>query len=84
MLRLLTTAVAAEFSIEISKQENLLVNMDTLDVKLINFGCGNLLYEMVYHTFSGMYYSCSLWLNCSYTIAYTNRAKMNEPDNARY
>ncbi|XP_042573509.1 serine/threonine-protein kinase pim-1-like [Cyprinus carpio] len=35
------------------KLENLLVNTDTLDVTLIDFGCGDLLHEMPYNTFSG-------------------------------
>ncbi len=38
------------------KLENLIVNTDTLDVTLIDFGCGDLLHEMPYNTFSGMYY----------------------------
>ncbi|XP_043088634.1 serine/threonine-protein kinase pim-2-like [Puntigrus tetrazona] len=35
------------------KLENLLVNTDNLDVTLIDFGCGDLLHEMPYSTFSG-------------------------------
>ncbi|XP_016411059.1 serine/threonine-protein kinase pim-1-like [Sinocyclocheilus rhinocerous] len=35
------------------KLENLLVNTDTLDVTLFDFGCGDLLHEMPYNTFSG-------------------------------
>ncbi|KAJ7997035.1 hypothetical protein DPEC_G00224730 [Dallia pectoralis] len=35
------------------KLENLLVNTDTLDVKLIDFGCGDLLREEPYQEFAG-------------------------------
>ncbi|KTF92751.1 hypothetical protein cypCar_00006338 [Cyprinus carpio] len=35
------------------KQENLLINKDTLEVKLIEFGCGDLLQSMAYTTFMG-------------------------------
>lgn len=37
------------------KEENILVNTDTLDVTLIDFGCRDLLYETAYHTFTGMF-----------------------------
>lgn len=37
------------------KLENLLVNTDTLEVKLIDFGCGVLLQESGYDRFCGMY-----------------------------
>ncbi|KAK7170289.1 hypothetical protein R3I94_000501 [Phoxinus phoxinus] len=40
------------------KEENILVNMETLDVTLIDFGCGDLLYETAYHTFSGTKQYC--------------------------
>lgn len=36
------------------KQENLLINRDTLEVKLIDFGCGDLLQSAEYTTFMGM------------------------------
>ncbi|KAK9971830.1 hypothetical protein ABG768_025177 [Culter alburnus] len=36
------------------KEENILVNTDTLEVTLIDFGCGDLLYETAYHTFSDL------------------------------
>ncbi|NP_001038385.1 Pim proto-oncogene, serine/threonine kinase, related 109 precursor [Danio rerio] len=35
------------------KLENLLINPDTLEVKLIDFGCGDLLTEDIYKTFRG-------------------------------
>ncbi|XP_073705509.1 serine/threonine-protein kinase pim-2-like [Garra rufa] len=35
------------------KQENLLINKDTLEVKLIDFGCGDLLQSTPYTTFMG-------------------------------
>lgn len=40
------------------KEENILVNTETLDVTLIDFGCGDLLYETAYHTFSGTMQYC--------------------------
>ncbi|XP_067258292.1 serine/threonine-protein kinase pim-3 isoform X1 [Chanodichthys erythropterus] len=40
------------------KEENILVNTDTLDVTLIDFGCADLLYETAYHTFSGTLQYC--------------------------
>lgn len=39
------------------KKENLLINKDTLEVKLIDFGCGDLLQCASYTTFMGMYWS---------------------------
>ncbi|ROK23440.1 Serine/threonine-protein kinase pim-2 [Anabarilius grahami] len=44
------------------KEENILVNTDTLDVTLIDFGCGDLLYETVYHTFSATLQYCLQYL----------------------
>jgi len=38
------------------KMPNLLVNTETLEVKLIDFGCGDLLRSSPYLTYSGMYY----------------------------
>ncbi|XDV18107.1 hypothetical protein PO909_023871 [Leuciscus waleckii] len=40
------------------KSENILVNTETLDMTLIDFGCGDLLYETAYHTFSGTMQYC--------------------------
>ncbi|KAA0716008.1 Serine/threonine-protein kinase pim-2 [Triplophysa tibetana] len=41
------------------KQENLLINPDTLEVKLIDFGCGDLLKRSPYHEYMGtMIYAC--------------------------
>uniref|UniRef100_A0A8C2K9J1 non-specific serine/threonine protein kinase n=1 Tax=Cyprinus carpio TaxID=7962 RepID=A0A8C2K9J1_CYPCA len=40
------------------KQENLLINKDTLEVKLIEFGCGDLLQTMAYTTFMGTRMYC--------------------------
>uniref|UniRef100_A0A8C1BJ74 non-specific serine/threonine protein kinase n=1 Tax=Cyprinus carpio carpio TaxID=630221 RepID=A0A8C1BJ74_CYPCA len=40
------------------KQENLLINKDTLEVKLIDFGCGDLLQTMAYTTFMGTRMYC--------------------------
>lgn len=37
------------------KKENLLINKDTLEVKLIDFGCGDLLQSAPYTTFMGMF-----------------------------
>ncbi|KAL0164918.1 hypothetical protein M9458_040671, partial [Cirrhinus mrigala] len=37
------------------KLENLLVNPDTLEVKLIDFGCGMLMKDSAYATFNGMF-----------------------------
>lgn len=37
------------------KLENLLINPDTLEVKLIDFGCGDILKDEAYTTYSGMY-----------------------------
>lgn len=42
------------------KLENLLVNTETLEVKLIDFGCGDLLQESGYETFCGMNYESNL------------------------
>lgn len=36
------------------KLENLLINPQTLRVKLIDFGCGDLLKDSAYHHYSGM------------------------------
>ncbi|XP_076839278.1 uncharacterized protein LOC143484444 [Brachyhypopomus gauderio] len=45
------------------KEENLLVNTDTLDVKLIDFGCGDLLKTEPYRRFEGtMVYCPPEWL----------------------
>lgn len=38
------------------KLENLLINLNTLEVKLIDFGCGEILNNEGYTSFSGMYY----------------------------
>lgn len=38
------------------KMPNLLVNIETLEVKLIDFGCGVLLKNTSYNTYCGMYY----------------------------
>lgn len=38
------------------KQENLLINPETLQVKLIDFGCGDLLKEWPYMIYTGMFY----------------------------
>ncbi|XP_056318764.1 serine/threonine-protein kinase pim-1-like [Danio aesculapii] len=40
------------------KLENLLINTDTMDVTLIDFGCGNLFHETEYHSFSGTEMYC--------------------------
>ncbi|XP_050973137.1 serine/threonine-protein kinase pim-2-like [Labeo rohita] len=40
------------------KQENLLINRDTLEVKLIDFGCGDLLQSVPYTTFMGTRMYC--------------------------
>lgn len=37
------------------KLENLLINPDTLEVKLIDFGCGDFLTSAGYTSFAGMY-----------------------------
>lgn len=37
------------------KLENLLINPDTLEVKLIDFGCGTVLTDAGYTSFAGMY-----------------------------
>ncbi|CAM4735968.1 unnamed protein product [Leuciscus chuanchicus] len=42
------------------KLENLLINLDTLEVKLIDFGCGEILTNAGYTSFAGMYYSSEL------------------------
>lgn len=44
------------------KLENLLVNQDTMEVKLIDFGCGTLMKNTAFKVFSGMCYEplCSL------------------------
>lgn len=42
------------------KLENFLINTETLDVKLIDFDCANLLIENRYDTFSGMFYHFTL------------------------
>lgn len=42
------------------KLENLLINPRTLRVKLIDFGCGDLLKDSAYHQYSGMYYDANL------------------------
>lgn len=41
------------------KLENLLINKETHKVKLIDFGCGDLLKKSPYKTFTGMYYPSS-------------------------
>lgn len=38
------------------KLENLLVNPDTLEVKLIDFGCGTLMKDSAYIAFNGMFF----------------------------
>lgn len=38
------------------KLENLLINPGTLEVKLIDFGCGDLLGRLPYHEYMGMFY----------------------------
>lgn len=35
------------------KPENIIINPDTLEVKLIDFGCGDLMKDEVYTSFSG-------------------------------
>ncbi|KAI7790783.1 putative serine/threonine-protein kinase pim-3 [Triplophysa rosa] len=40
------------------KMENLLITTDTLYIKLIEFGCGDLLTRSSYKTFMGMIYMC--------------------------
>ncbi|XP_068074511.2 serine/threonine-protein kinase pim-2-like [Danio rerio] len=40
------------------KLENLIINTHTMDVTLIDFGCGNLFHETEYHTFSGTEMYC--------------------------
>ncbi|KAF4118585.1 hypothetical protein G5714_000636 [Onychostoma macrolepis] len=40
------------------KKENLLINKDTLEVKLIDFGCGDLLQSASYATFMGTQMYC--------------------------
>ncbi len=42
------------------KLDNLLINPETLEVKLIDFGCGCLLRESGYDVFCGMYYASKL------------------------
>lgn len=42
------------------KLNNLLINSETLEVKLIDFGCGDLLRESAYDVFCGMYYASNL------------------------
>lgn len=42
------------------KLNNLLINPETLEVKLIDFGCGDLLRESGYGVFCGMYYASNL------------------------
>ncbi len=42
------------------KLENLLMNPETLEVKLIDFGCGDLLKDSGYKSFYGMYYASNL------------------------
>lgn len=37
------------------KMENLLINPDTLEIKLIDFGCGEILTDGPYRDFAGMY-----------------------------
>lgn len=41
------------------KLENLLINKETHEVKLIDFGCGELLKKSAYKIFTGMYYTSS-------------------------
>lgn len=41
------------------KLENLLINKETHEVKLIDFGCGELLKKSAYKIFTGMYYPSS-------------------------
>ncbi|KAK2898788.1 hypothetical protein Q8A67_010206 [Cirrhinus molitorella] len=41
------------------KMENLLINPDTLEVKLIDFGCGDFLTDAGYTSFAGMYDPCT-------------------------
>lgn len=38
------------------KLENLLINLEYIEVKLIDFGCGSLLTESAYTKFSGVFY----------------------------
>lgn len=42
------------------KLENLLFNKETLEVKLIDFGCGDLLKTSAFETFWGMFYVLNL------------------------
>ncbi len=49
------------------KMPNLLVNIETLEVKLIDFGCGDLLKRTLYKTYSGMYYFSNMQFE-TYTL----------------
>ncbi|KAL4660482.1 serine/threonine-protein kinase pim-2-like [Arapaima gigas] len=40
------------------KLENILVQTDTMKIKLIDFGCGDLLHDTVYNTFAGTKFYC--------------------------
>ncbi|MCI4378695.1 hypothetical protein PGIGA_G00218700 [Pangasianodon gigas] len=42
------------------KAQNLLINTDTLDVKLIDFGCGELLKDTPYTRYAGTWAFCSV------------------------
>ena len=54
------------------KDENILIDINTFKIKLIDFGCGALLQEGLYHKFMGTHvYSPPEWINCR---AYTAEA----------
>lgn len=46
------------------KMENILINPDTLEIKLIDFGCGEILTDAPYTSFAGMYDP----LNCEVSL----------------
>ncbi len=52
------------------KLDNLLINPESLQVKLIDFGCGDLLSESGYDIFYGVYYELNLLFRILITLSH--------------
>lgn len=69
------------------KMENLVVNQDTMEVKLIDFGCGVQMKKFGYEVFSGICYELLCWLShriASYIIIMCKCVKWTKPLSSRH